>query len=440
MADLLLFAPTTRFRDICEGRDISNGREFMEVELVGRAEDEVAHGRNPWESFMRLAQTHFVWIGHVMFVNGALGYSRDDLSHLTYARRLRNLRFVPLLALRLASSGDDDDTSDGTETVTVTFEAYFLSEKRPGEECDLFLQILSASDAPKLNIRGYFYRTLSDLAFSQLLRDKHNLKVLGLEHFHLDEGLCHALEVLDGSDLEVELIDCTASESAEQALVQSLRQNQGPTALVRCEIDTRMLADALRGNTSLGKLEMNSATKFGAEISSTDEEILVLCQQLVDNRGLVELSFDRQKVTDENVSALCQSLARHPTLQKLCLCSTAQDTSVTGPGLARARPLTISQKRKTDRAQSVLEMFRTNTVLHTFIVDKAEFDERILEDFIQPYLKLNLHRPRIRALAANADGALRAKLLGRALLSVNNNPTLLWMFLLGNVSTWAGSS
>jgi hypothetical protein len=84
-----------------------------------------------------------------------------------------------------------------------------------------------------------------------------------------------------------------------------------PTALTECRIDTRRLADAMRGNTSVITLTLQQRC--------SDEERRVLVQALVDNRGLVTLDLSSAPITDDLWTALWQSVARHPKLEDFVL-------------------------------------------------------------------------------------------------------------------------
>jgi hypothetical protein len=199
-----------------------------------------------------------------------------------------------------------------------------------------------------------------------------------------------------------------------------------PTKLIElmsCLIDTRRLADALRGN--------NSVTAPTLHLSCSDEDKLVLVQALAENEGLVTLDLNSRPITDEMWTVLWQSAARHPKLEKLVLPrrypqyfrTTWRDGN--------------TDAQKTLRMQAMVDALRINTVLHTIDLRRDDFDEEILDSTVYPLLLANRYRPRVGAIAGE-EGPLRCKLLGRALALVSSNPSLIWMFLSGNANVRVG--
>jgi hypothetical protein len=146
----------------------------------------------------------------------------------------------------------------------------------------------------------------------------------------------------------------------------------------------------------------------------------VLFTALAKNRGLAELYFQSNFISNENWSILCESLTAHPSL-------TGMDLRSTSPS-----PLLDEQKAPLTRGV-VAEMMKENTVLHTIHLYANERDNQIYAESILPHLESNLYRPRVYAIK-RADIALRRPLLGRALQteSVRNKSNLLWMFLSAN--------
>jgi hypothetical protein len=112
---------------------------------------------------------------------------------------------------------------------------------------------------------------------------------------------------------------------------------------------------------------------------------------------------------------LCDALEEHPTLERLNLCCTAGDIQDTA--------------RKTTRMQSLMKMLQGNTMLNRIALTPTECDMHIYAKAILPRL---MKTPQFRSVN-QTRGVLRPKLLGRALYSVNDNPTLLWMFLSNNI-------
>jgi hypothetical protein len=243
-----------------------------------------------------------------------------------------------------------------------------------------------------------------------------------MSEFALDTCHCRATDALTRTDLQIELDNCTPIESGEDILLECIRQNRGPTRLSECRIDTRRLADALRGN--------NSVTTLAPGEQCSDEERLVLFQALAENEGIVTLNLSWVPMTDEIWIALWRSVARHPKLEEIILplySSTWRDTWRDGN----------TDAQKTHRTQVMVDALRINTVLHTIELGRVDFDEEILESTVYPLLLTNRYRPRVGAIT-EVEGLLRPKLLGRALGSISSNPSLIWMFLSGNANVRVG--
>jgi hypothetical protein len=146
------------------------------------------------------------------------------------------------------------------------------------------------------------------LAFSHFLVQSHNLRVLRLHYLNLDTCHCRAMDALARTDLQIVLIECVPTESG--------RQNRGPSQLIYCRIDTRGLADALRGNSTVNSLTLRATCRVA---SVSDEDRLVLFQTLAENEGLVTLDLHTAPITDESWIALWRSVARHPKLETIVL-------------------------------------------------------------------------------------------------------------------------
>jgi hypothetical protein len=228
---------------------------------------------------------------------------------------------------------------------------------------------------------------------------------------------CRALDAVTRTDLRIEMSFCTPSELGEPILLECIRQNRGPTQLYHCRIDTRRLADTLRGNTSV--------TTLGLHGRCSHEERLVLVQALAENEGLVTLSFSAAPITGEIWIALWQSAAHHPKLEENFLPqgNTWRDGT--------------TDAQKTNRTQVMVDALHVNNVLLTIELNRVDYDEDILDSTVYPLLLANKYRPRVRVIAQE-EGEHRRMLLGRALGSTSNNPSLMWMLLSGNANVGLG--
>jgi hypothetical protein len=202
---------------------------------------------------------------------------------------------------------------------------------------------------------------------------------------------------------------CSLWYDAVVAFAECLHTGRGPIQLIQCPIDSQIIARALAGDSRV--------TRFKPYPQA---DMAVLFTALAKNRGLAELYFQSNFISNENWSILCESLTAHPSL-------TGMDLRSTSPS-----PLLDEQKAPLTRGV-VAEMMKENTVLHTIHLYANERDNQIYAESILPHLESNLYRPRVYAIK-RADIALRRPLLGRALQteSVRNKSNLLWMFLSAN--------
>jgi hypothetical protein len=188
--------------------------------------------------------------------------------------------------------------------------------------------------------------------------------------------------------------------------------------LFQCLIDTRRLADALQGN--------NSVTTLSLHGQCGDEETLVLVRALAKNEDLVTLSFFGDSIPDEIWIAFWQSVARHPKLEEIWIRSSTRRDGTT-------------DAQKTSRTQVIVDALRVNTVLETIRLKRVDYDEDTLDSTVYPLLLANKYRPRVRAITQE-EGERRRKLLGRALVSTSNHPSLIWMLISGNADVRLGPS
>jgi hypothetical protein len=227
------FVPTTRFRD----RYYAHGGEgdlngLVELELTeGCAGEVLLHRGFTWDNFYSFVNGKFVWIKEDVFI---------DLS-LTGARLLQN-DYEQFLSV-----------SGGPE-----FDVYASSMASATSVCDILLQLLTTCESRTLMLTGDSESTIpvSGLAFSHfLIHSNHSLKVLRAESLVLDACHCHAIDASTRTDhLQIDLNVVQVTELGESVLVlESIRQNRGPTRLSFAPLDANYLADALRGNSRVSK-------------------------------------------------------------------------------------------------------------------------------------------------------------------------------------------
>lgn len=407
----LMFVPSTRLLDRIEyGDEIFHryiGNDFGEVKLTEGGQDLVMNGQCTWKEFTEALGHKIVWIGenayldlyHLASVGGIINYSRA-LSVVAYA--------------------------DGTGNIHG--EVWAASALQASTACNIFYRLLTTSGASTVESDSTTLASMAEiqsttrgpvrpscpfsgLALSQLIQQCPSLTHLYLKEFTLVEEIVRALWAGAGTNIEIILETCTMTISGTIALVESMRRNLGPTRLLCCNIPTDLLADGLRGNDNLKILKLCRREPI------TDEgDMCNLVQSLSQNHGLEELDFGQLHLCNNDWSVLCTSIARHPTLEHIDVGTSLQ-----------LCPYSYTQM--TRRTEMLADMLKVNTVLRDITLTLQDHDQQILNDEIFPRLMINRYRPRIRAIRGTQDISVRAKLLGRALYSVNGNPTLLWIFL-----------
>jgi hypothetical protein len=178
-----------------------------------------------------------------------------------------------------------------------------------------------------------------------------------------------------------------------------------------------LILDVLRGDCNVVKLVI-------FDVPDTDGLVRVLAE----NKTLVRLECWNTHISDDNWTVLCHSLSRHPKLEFLRLFCTFP-----------CRPYLLSNERKTCRTNVFLKMLQANSVLQELDAGRYsgrdalcdEFDERILSDVIQPYLR---RVPHVRAFGNNR-GPGYDQLLASALYKVCDSPALVWTLIRSSIPT-----
>jgi hypothetical protein len=155
-----------------------------------------------------------------------------------------------------------------------------------------------------------------------------------------------------------------------------------------------------------------------------------LVRTLAKKKSLVRLSFLGIRISDDNWTALCQSMSRHPRLEYLRLSSTFPR------GLDHN-----SNESKTRRTNVFLKMLQANSVLQEFEARRYvksplydEFDEHTLVDVIQPYF---FRLPHVRSFG-KCRGPRYSQMLARALHKVDDSPALAWMLIRSSIPAILG--
>jgi hypothetical protein len=404
----LLFVPSNRLHDRIEnggGRlDYFIGIIFCEVELTTAGQDLVMNGQCTWKQFTKALGDKIVWVGENAYLDF---WSNHDIFF--------NASWIMAYGVdgRALSVLADIESSD-----RIVADVWADSTEQASTAVHLLCRLLTTSGARVVEFDNAaddqtFFRPsfpFSGPALSQLIQQCPSLTHLHLNSFLVDEEIVHALWAGAGTNIEMVLKNCRTTLSGTNALIESFRRNLGPTQFITCFMPTEIFAHGLRGNSNIKILRLRKTRPF------IDGNLLNLLQSLSQNQGLREIHFGEHAFCDDNWSMLCQSLAGHPSLERM--------------DVLRGRFVPLSKTQKRRRTEMLAEMLKVNTVLHSITVTLEDYNQRIIHDEVRPRLFVNNYRPRVRAMRTQSnDNSLRAKLLERALHSVNEHPTILWMFL-----------
>jgi hypothetical protein len=423
-------APTTRYVDLYSempGTRELLSEDFTEVELKASAslEDSLAYCGATWNNLVYPMEGRLIWLTPHVFITVEEAYATTGFE----------IDYVFLFAVK--------DVFKSWRNAGKDFKVYGATAAHATPAIlDSIFRLLATSDASILCLSCHDGNNLipspdnwetpsRSLLFPvpgpvlsryliSLQSARTTLQNLRLEDMTLGRDHCIALESNDRTDLEIELCRCQLTDGGTEAFLESQRRNKGPTKLTNCKMDVAVLAEAVRGNTSLkslkpcGKLDHDQLTS---------EDFETLAHALKENEGLVTLDLAGRPIMEESWCIILKSIQSHPSLHVLDLHLT--------PSSRR-----MSAATKTKRMLAIVEMLQVNTVILTIHMLLHECDKQVLQDSINPRLQLNLYRLRVRAIKeVAAPGVLRRKLLGLALGKVSKHVNLLWLILRENVDT-----
>lgn len=173
-------------------------------------------------------------------------------------------------------------------------------------------------------------------------------------------------------------------------LLNGFRRNQGPSSVFRCFINTRPLADALRGNKSVEKLVL-----YGEHSS---EDLSYMFCALAGNIGLKALSLADIPLDDESWSIMCHSLVLHPALEELSLDMTASHDATSQISEISDYGFEMATARLTRRSRALAEMVEVRTGLRSVYWADEECDTLIIDNDVYPRLEMNEYRFRVAAM------------------------------------------
>jgi hypothetical protein len=301
---------------------------------------------------------------------------------------------------------------DGEDIVTFANSAEHLLEIN-----DIVLRLLAESVIYSVLIHENDTTCITAPTLAYFMEQCQSLKVLTLKDLEIDENHCRVLGDYSRPGLEIVLGSCIITSAGASALAEALGRNQGPTKLDCCYIDNSVLANMLRGNSSLQSLTP-VLNRYRYVIS---QELLAIAGALRENKGLVDLDLSYKYImpSNETWGAFCDSLKTHPTLEVLNLRGAFPDT-------ASARAVIKP------RMQALVDMMKVNMSIHTIHLHDRYSEHDLFRRSVIPYLETNRFRPRLLAIQQTRPIPYRAKVLGRALLSARTDANCFWMLLSGN--------
>jgi hypothetical protein len=294
--------------------------------------------------------------------------------------------------------------------------AFARSTEHLLEICDIVLRLLAASVVHSVTLYEWSRRDgmlINAPTLAYFMEQCQSLKALSLIELEMDEDHCRVLGAYSRPDLEIDLCGCELKSAGANTLAEVLGRNQGPTGLYQCEIDNLVLADGLRGNSSLKSLRL----RFSGDLDVGNREVLAITGALRQNKGLVYLDLGYGRLlSDETWGAFCDSLKTHPTLEVLDL-----------RGAYTFSPVVLNS-----RVEAVLAMMKVNMSIHTIRLHYRYIEHELFQGSVIPYLDTNRFRPHLLAIQQTRPIPYRAKVLGRALLSARTDANRFWMLLSGN--------
>jgi hypothetical protein len=289
------------------------------------------------------------------------------------------------------------------------------------EICDIVLRLLAASVVQSIIMQTIWDSAVQALinatTLAYLMEQCQSLKALSLKSLEMDEDHCRVLSGYARPDLEIVLAGCKLTSAGTRALAEVLGQNQRPTKLDLCEIDSFTLANGLRGNSRLKSLR----SRFSSNPEVHSRDVLTIAGALKQNKGLVDLDLSNGlNLSDETWDAVCDSLKTHPTLQVLNVRTIPTFGGAGGPSVIKPR------------IQALLDMLTVNMLIHTIHLHAYYRHHELYRRSVVPYLETNQLRPRLLAIQKTRPIAYRAKVMGRALLKARTDANSFWMILSGN--------
>jgi hypothetical protein len=236
----------------------------------------------------------------------------------------------------------------------------------------MMLQLLTTSEDTHIKLDSRSASIYADSPFpvtgptlSHFLEHNRNLVHLELSTFRLNADHCRAIDASTNVDLDLQLTLCFPTEHGEKVLMESIKQNRGPTSLFNCRFDARRLANAMRGSSRVNFLALLDVESVSTQAWAE------FFQALAENEGIVFLILNFSHVHEKDWTTLWQTILRHPKLERISFY--LLQYSATG---------TWRDAQKTLRSQAIVDALRVNTLLqHSATMHYNDCDRSVITCF-----------------------------------------------------------
>lgn len=239
-------------------------------------------------------------------------------------------------------------------------------------------------------------------------------RTVTLQRLSFNDEQCRSLAFSANESVRLAFLECDLHDEGS-SFVEAVHANRGAKDLRfvgHMVFSHKNFADFMR---AFGK--STYLVGLGLELLDlNDDQWQALAAALAENQCVETVSLRGNPVNDTNWQCFLCSIHHHPSLKRI-------EFYLVAPLPARVQML---------RAQHILEMLKTNTVLTNIEAGTGLVDVAIMEQEIRPRLVINESRPRIQAIVQEPDRQLRSCVFARTLTKVEDNPSLFWKFLSEN--------
>jgi hypothetical protein len=403
------FTQTTRFRDL--HGDLPDA--FSEMELIDSV---VLPPELSLQEFHSFASKHdLVWMSEGAFIATDFPFHYIFNGRGTDEFRAMYNRTLGTYECLLTACFSD-----------MTFTLFASSHSLATVSGDFLIGLFARSNMPDVALYSQSMLdprrpllSVSGEALTELLTQG-TCRKLELYKVYLDESHFYALHQATSS-LKLSLKYCNVmigpdylpDAVAVAAFVECIQVISCSLDMMWDDVNTGILAQALPGASHLQKLTLNKpegAPSVGSIFESLQANTGLL-ESLQANTCLAELKVSTE-FGDFDFPTLCHSLRSHTTLMSLVVYIPVRMVAARKPYNVPVRAL--SEENKTFLLQTMHDLLKTNTVLHTIELPWCLIGTPIYEEEMVPRLEMNRFRRHFLAIKA-APGELRIKLLCVAL-------------------------